>query len=80
MAKFVAIYGSLMFLAAFAAGIIALFKRRDPSYWASVSFIFPPAALFLLLMARNEGPRPRRLSIDEQEERDLRRDGSNSFL
>jgi hypothetical protein len=77
---FIAVYGSLMIVSAILSGIVALFKRREASYWITLSFLFPPAIIILLLMPRNTLPRPRRLSLDEQEERDYRReDGDRVF-
>ena len=51
------------------AGILARVKRRDHSFWAAWSFLFPPMLLILLVMPANKGPRPRRPGIDEIEER-----------
>ena len=64
MAKFVAIYGVLMLTAAIGAGILAGIKRRDWNYWATVSFLFPPAFFMLILMPKNTGPRPTKRSSD----------------
>lgn len=80
MAKFIAIYGSVALLAAALAGIIAAVKRRDISYWMTVSLLFPPAIIILLLMQSNKGPRPKRASWDEQEARDLGRDDGDRVL
>ncbi len=80
MAKFIAIYGSVALLAAAIAGIIAAVKRRDISYWMTVSLLFPPAIIILLIMQSNKGPRPKRASWDEQESRDLGREDGDRVL
>jgi hypothetical protein len=68
MVKTIAIWGVVAILAAALAGFIASAKRRDYSFWAAWSFIFPPMLLILLLMRRNRGERPRRRSADELEQ------------
>jgi hypothetical protein len=70
MAEFVAIYGSLAVLCSVLAGIAAYIKRRDPSYWIATSFLFPPAIIMLLLMKKNEGPRPTRPTLDSEDKQD----------
>ena len=80
MAKFIAIYGSAMLLCGIAAGFVAYAKRRDVSFWMTTTFLFPPALVMLFLMAKNEGARPKRESLDAQEHRELRReDGDRIF-
>jgi hypothetical protein len=74
MAKFIAIYGSIAIFASIIAGIFAAFKRRNWSYWATWSLIFPPMLLVLFLMPKNSGPRPRRESLEGQEDRQLAHD------
>jgi hypothetical protein len=74
MAQFFAIYGTAMLVAGLLAGIVAYVKRRDYSYWMTVSLLFPPAILLLLLMPTNKGARPRRPGLDEEEERENRRE------
>jgi hypothetical protein len=74
MVTFIAVYGSLMILSAALSGIVALFKRRDTSYWITASFLFPPALILLLLMPKNVRRLRRRETMDEQEARELRRD------
>jgi hypothetical protein len=49
------------------AGILAGVKRRDHSFWAAWSFLFPPMLLILLLLPKNQGPKPRRPSLDEED-------------
>ena len=77
MAMFIAIYGTLMLVAMVAAGIVAYIKRRDVSYWMTISFLFPPAIVLLFLMPKNTGVRPRRDSLEAQEERELGRDDAD---
>ncbi len=80
MAKFVAIYGSFMLIASVLAGFVALAKRRDVSYWMTMSFLFPPVIALLFLMAKNTGPRPRRESLEAQERRELQREDGDRIL
>ena len=68
MVKIIAIWGVAAVVSAVLAGIIAGIKRRDHSFWAAWSFLFPPMLLILLVMPSNKGPRPRRAGVDEQEE------------
>jgi hypothetical protein len=71
MAKFIAVYGSIAFIAAIVAAVIAAIKRRDYSYWATVTLLFPPMLAVLLIMPKNGGPRRGRESLEAQEERQL---------
>ena len=69
MPKVIAIWGIVAIASAIIAGVLAGTKRRDHSFWAAWSFLFPPMLLVLLLMPTNKGPRPRKPGIDELEER-----------
>jgi Na+/melibiose symporter-like transporter len=80
MSRFVAIYGAIVLLAAVLAGIVAAVKRRDVSYWMTMSILFPPAVILLFLMPKNVGPRPRREGMEAEENRQLRADGSDRML
>ena len=52
-------------------------KRRDYSFWLTLSFLFPPAVLMLFLMPNNDGARPQRRGMDAQEDHELKRDGAD---
>jgi hypothetical protein len=65
----IVIWGLVAIASAVVAGILAGAKRRDHSFWAAWSFLFPPMLLVLLLMPANKGPRPRKPGLDELEER-----------
>ena len=67
--KIIAIWGVLAIAAACIAGVVAGIKRRDHSFWAAWSFLFPPMLLVLLAVPRNMGPRLKRPGLDELEER-----------
>ena len=69
MAKIIAIWGIVSVASAIIGGIVAGAKRRDYSFWAAWSFLMPPVLLVVLLMPSNKGPRLRRPSIDELEDR-----------
>ena len=69
MPKVIAIWGLVAIASAIIGGIVAGIKRRDHSFWAAWSFLFPPMLLVLLLMPSNKGPRPRKPGLDELEER-----------
>lgn len=69
MVKVIAIWGTVAIASMLLALIVAGIKRRDHSFWAAWSFMFPPMLLVLLAMPANKGERPRRLSLDEEERR-----------
>jgi Na+-driven multidrug efflux pump len=71
MGTFVALYGLFAILSAIVAGIIAAAKRRDYSYWVAVTFLLPFMLVVLLLLPANTGPRPRRPSMEEEDDREL---------
>ena len=70
MAQFIAIYGGCALVACTLAVIVALIKRRDPSFWGACSLLFPPMLLVLLFTAKNTGARPRRPAMDAGEPTD----------
>lgn len=63
----IVIWGLAAFGAGALAGILAGFKNRDISFWIGWCFIFPPLVLFLLFLPKNQGRRPRRRSLDEED-------------
>jgi hypothetical protein len=60
-------WGFIALGAATLGGILAGIKNRDYSFWIAWCFVLPPLVLFLLLLPRLEGPRPRRPSLYHQE-------------
>lgn len=69
MVKVIAIWGLVAIASGVLAALLAGVKRRDHSFWAAWSVMFPPMLLVLLLMPTNQGPRPRRPTLDEEEGR-----------
>jgi hypothetical protein len=69
MPTVIVIWGLVAIASAVIGGIVAGAKRRDHSFWAAWSFLFPPMLLVLVLMPANKGPRPRKPGIDELEEK-----------
>jgi hypothetical protein len=67
MVKVIAYYGIAMIVCGILAAIVAGVKRRDHSFWAAWSFLFPPMLLVLLILPAQQGPRRRKLSLDEAE-------------
>jgi len=67
----IVIWGATAFAAMAIAGIIAGYKNRDISFWMAWSFFVPPLVLFLLLLPKNAGPRPRGPTLDEQDRLNL---------
>jgi hypothetical protein len=65
----IAIWGLVALGSAAIAGILAGVKNRDYSFWIAWSFLLPPLLLWLLLLPRRDGQRPRQPSLDEQERR-----------
>ncbi len=68
---YIAIWGVTSALASLAGGIVAYMKRRDHSAWAAWCFVFPPLLIAVLLLRKNPGSRPRRPSIDEEDNHEL---------
>ena len=67
MIKWIVIWGAVSMISAVLAGVLAGVKRRDHSFWAAWSFIVPPMLLVLLLLPKNQGPKRRRPSLDEED-------------
>jgi hypothetical protein len=68
MVKVIAYWGVIAIISSILAAVVAGMKRRDHSFWAAWSFLFPPMLLLLLVIPSNKGPRLRRPSLDEVEE------------
>jgi hypothetical protein len=67
MLKWIAIWGVVAIGSAIAAGILAGIKRRDHSFWAAWTFLFPPMLIVLLLLPKNQGAKKRRPTLDEED-------------
>jgi hypothetical protein len=67
MLKWIVIWGAVAIGSAIAAGILAGIKRRDHSFWAAWGFVFPPMLIVLLLLPRNQGPKKRQRTLDEED-------------
>jgi hypothetical protein len=67
MIKWVVIWGVVAVGSAIVGGILAGYKRRDHSFWAAWSFIFPPMVLVLLATPKNHGTKSRRRTLDEED-------------
>lgn len=68
MVKAVVIWAAIAFGAMALAGVLAGVKNRDVSFWMAWSFFVPPMVLFLALLPKREGPRPRRPDLDDEAE------------
>jgi hypothetical protein len=65
-AEVIAIWGLTAITAAVIAGVLSGTKNRDYSFWIATTFLFPPLLLVLVLLPRLK-ERPKRRSIDEEE-------------
>jgi len=63
----IALWGATALLASVLGGIIAYAKRRDHSAWAAWCFLLPPLVLWIALMPKNPGERPRKPTLDEED-------------
>lgn len=68
--QWVAIWGLSAVTAAALAALFAGYKNRDYSYWMAWCFLVPPLVFWLLLLPKNQGPRPRQPRLDEIDRRD----------
>jgi hypothetical protein len=65
----IVIWGLVALSAAFLGGVLAGVKNRDYSFWIAWCFVLPPMLLFILLLPKYEGVRPRQPTLDEQDRR-----------
>lgn len=68
--QWIVLWGGTAIAASILAGVLAGIKNRDTSYWIAWSFLVPPIVLWLLLLPRYKGQRPRRPTLDEIDRRD----------
>ena len=67
MLEAITIWGLVAIVAAILGMIVAGIKRRDYSSWGFWCFLLPPLLLVLIVMPKNTGPRPRKRSLDEED-------------
>lgn len=67
---FIVFVATVMILSGILGGILAGFKNRDYSYWIAMSFLVPPSLIVILLLPTLKGPRPRRMTLDEEDARE----------
>jgi hypothetical protein len=60
----IVIWGFVALASAVLGGVLAGVKNRDYSFWIAWCFVLPPLVLFLAMLPRYEGPRPKRPSLD----------------
>ena len=63
--QWIVLWGVIAITASILAAILAGVKNRDYSYWVAWSFLVPPLVLWLLLLPKNKGPRPRQPRLDD---------------
>lgn len=63
--QWIVIWGVVASAAAALAAAFAGMKNRDYSYWIAWCFVFPPLVIWLMLMPKHQGPRPRQPRLDE---------------
>lgn len=60
----IVIWGAIAISACVLAGFVAGWKNRDYSFWMAWCFLLPPLVIWLLLMPKFAGPRPRQPKLD----------------
>ena len=68
--KWIVAWGVCAIGASALAGVFAGAKNRDYSYWMFWCFLVPPLVIWLMLLPRYQGPRPRQPRLDELDELD----------
>lgn len=63
--KWIVIWGVASFAAAALAAVFAGQKNLNYSKWIGWCFLFPPLVIWLMLLPKKQGPRPRQPSLDE---------------
>ena len=67
-------FTTLMILSGILGGVLAGLKNRDYSYWIAWTFLLPPSLIVLALLPTIKGSRPRRITLDEEDELERQRD------
>lgn len=68
--QWIVTWGAIATASAALAAALAGFKNRDYSSWIAWCFLFPPLVIWLMLMPKNQGPRPRQPRLDDVDRRD----------
>ena len=68
--QWIVAWGLIAVTASALAAILAGIKNRDFSYWMAWSFVVPPLVLWLLILPKNKGPRPRQPRLDDIDRRE----------
>ncbi|RUO97701.1 MAG: hypothetical protein EKK30_13165 [Hyphomicrobium sp.] len=68
--QWIVLWGATAIAASIVAAVLAGVKNRDYSYWMAWSFLVPPFVIWLLLLPRIKGPRPRQPTLDEIDRRE----------
>ena len=63
--QWIVLWGVIAITASILSAIVAGVKNRDYSYWVAWSFLVPPLVLWLLLLPRYKGQRPRQPRLDD---------------
>jgi hypothetical protein len=66
----IVIWGVVAIGASMLAGLVAGWKNRDYSFWMAWCFLVPPLLLWLAVMPKFKGPRPRQPKLDSLERED----------
>lgn len=61
----IVIWGVAAMAAAALAGFVAGWKNRDYSFWMAWCFVVPPLLIWLLVLPKRQGARPRQPTLDE---------------
>jgi hypothetical protein len=68
--KWIVVWGVVSTAAAALAAVFAGYKNRGLSHWIAWCFLVPPLVIWLMLMPKNQGVRPRQPRLDEVDRRD----------
>jgi hypothetical protein len=66
----IVIWGAIAIASGVLAAVLAGIKNRDYSFWIAWSFLVPPVVLWLLMMPKRSGPRPRQPPLDTLDRHD----------
>lgn len=63
--QWIVIWGAVSLVSAALAAVFAGQKNRNVSFWTAWCFLVPPLVIWLMLMPRNTGPRPKPKPLDD---------------